>query len=104
MSRTASPRRAKAPARRRAAPVTQNPWDPEIAKMFALAAAEWTPPRLVRVTHHTHGWTFEGKFVTEQGHTAVLKTRVRRLATGQIRIVEQAMALRFYVSRKAVAV
>lgn len=75
--------------------VKQVAWTPEHAELFRLASALGEAPRLVKVTVHSAGYTFEARFANERGHTIVGVTRVRRNRDGDLRLVEERVSMRF---------
>ena len=90
MSRKTSAARAKS-----SRIVTQVPWVKEHGELFRIASALGAPPRQVKVSIHSAGYTFEARFANENGQTVVGVTRVRRNRKGGLQIVEERTSIRF---------
>lgn len=89
---------------RRTTPVTQEAWDGELYwPVFRRIPDDWTPPRKVRASHQARGYTLDAKFVTPEGETVATRVRLRRDRGGKVRIVEEALFFRPFVSSGAKA-
>lgn len=53
-------------------------WTPEIARLFALVPADWTPPLKVRVSGGLAHTTFSARFHTPGGHPSTARVRLPR--------------------------
>ncbi|MFN3523925.1 MAG: hypothetical protein ACK4YQ_16890 [Phenylobacterium sp.] len=78
-------------------------WAPEHEKVFALAGDDWTRPATIAVTRSQDGtrWTLDGVFKMANGHPVRLRSRLRRLKDGSLRITEETMSLRFFARSEA---
>lgn len=72
-------------------------WRPAHHDFFRLASVDWIHPRQVKVTVATGRSTWEAGFHNSEGVLYRLKTKLRHYPDGKIGIVEEGMAIRFFL-------
>lgn len=64
-------------------------WTPEIAALFRLVPADWTPPEKVRVCGSAHRRTWSARFRTPEGRVNTARLRLERDAQQGWDVVEE---------------
>lgn len=72
-------------------------WQPAHHDFFRLACEDWIHPKQVKVTVATGRSTWEAGFHNTEGVLYRLKTKLRHYPDGKIGIVEEGMAIRFFL-------
>lgn len=77
--------------------IGHKPWSEAFKELFPLAAADWTPPDMVKVSAapSAQSWTFEARFQRPDGLLVTLKTKCKQLRSGDVQIADQSLACRF---------
>lgn len=58
-------------------------WTPEIARLFTLVPADWTPPLRVRVSGGLRHVTMVARYRSPEGHPATARVRLARPSAGE---------------------
>lgn len=72
-------------------------WVPEMAELFSLVAADWTPPTQVKAHRAKVHTTIVARFTTPAGHTTTAKVRISRAGPGEVWIHDEGLSLTFKV-------